>query len=73
MARGTSAVPETLGGAGLVLDPGDGPAGVRRGVGEVLDRPGADGRLVAAGRRRLADFDPDKARRQVLAHLEAVL
>jgi glycosyltransferase involved in cell wall biosynthesis len=61
VARGTSAVPETMGGAGIVLDPGDGPIVLAEAWVAALD-PTTRGALGALGRRRLADFDPERTR-----------
>jgi glycosyltransferase involved in cell wall biosynthesis len=73
VARGTSAVPETLGGAGLVLDPDDGPVVFAEAWAEVIADAGLRAQLVEKGRRRLRDFDPDEARRQMLEHLASVV
>ena len=73
VARGTSAVPETLGGAGLVLDPDDGAVVFAEAWAEVIADPDLRAQLVAKGRRRLQDFDPDGARHQVLEHLATVV
>jgi glycosyltransferase involved in cell wall biosynthesis len=73
VARGTSAVPETLGGAGLVLDPDDGPLVMAEACATLMTDSDERQRLVAMGLERLLDFDPDDARRQVLEHLATVL
>jgi glycosyltransferase involved in cell wall biosynthesis len=73
VARATTAIPETLGGAGLLLDPDDGPVVMAEALAEVMGNARARTDLVQRGKARLADFDPDDARRVVLEHLESVL
>lgn len=73
LARATSAVPETLGGAGLLLDPDDGPLVIAEAWATLLTDTEERERLVAKGRERLHDFDADEARAQVLQHLTSVL
>lgn len=73
LARGTSAIPETLGGAGLVLDPKDGPLVMGEAWATIVTDAGVRRRLVDGGRRRLAEFDPDAARRQLLENLGEVM
>lgn len=73
IARATSAVPETLGGAGLVLDPEDGALVLAEAWAELIEHPELRDKLVANGLDRLRDFDPDDARRRVLEHLGSVL
>jgi glycosyltransferase involved in cell wall biosynthesis len=65
VAYGSSAVPETLGDAGLCLDRKD-PATVAAAVHRVVTDVALRAALVEAGERRLADFDLD-AHRQRLA------
>jgi len=73
VARATTAVPETLGGAGLLLDPGDSPLVMAEAWAEVLTGEGVRDALVAKGHERLDEFDPDHARRQILEHLSSVV
>ena len=73
IARATSAVPETLGGAGLLLDPGDGPLVMAEAWATLLTDTDERERLISRGTERLRDFDPDDARHQVLQHLASVL
>jgi glycosyltransferase involved in cell wall biosynthesis len=56
VAYGSSAIPETLGGAGLCL-PSKEPTRVAAAVHRVLDDPALQGALARAGEARLADFD----------------
>jgi glycosyltransferase involved in cell wall biosynthesis len=69
IARGFAAIPETLGDAGLLLPPDDGPLLIAEAMGELLANAPLRSELVGRGRRRLHDFDPDKARATVLTHL----
>jgi glycosyltransferase involved in cell wall biosynthesis len=73
LARATSAVPETLGGAGLLIDADDGPLVMAEAWATLLTDTDERDRLVAKGAERLRDFDPDQARHQVLEHLASVL
>ena len=61
VAYASSAVPETLGGAGVCL-PEKSPGVVAAAVWRVVSDAGLRGRLVAAGRRRLEDFAPERTR-----------
>lgn len=73
VARATTAIPETLGGAGLLLDPADGPLMMAEAWATVIADDDVRDKLVAKGTDRLLDFDPDDARRQVLEHLGSLL
>jgi glycosyltransferase involved in cell wall biosynthesis len=72
VAREFAAVPETLAGAGLLLPAEDDPMLVAEALARVLTDDGLRQALVAAGARRLADFDPDAARVTLLGHLADV-
>ena len=61
VAFGTTAVPETVGGGGLVL-PDKSPARVAAAVHRIATDRTVGGALVAAGRRRLDDFAPERTR-----------
>jgi glycosyltransferase involved in cell wall biosynthesis len=61
VALAAAAVPETLAGAGLALDDKQ-PATVAAAMHVVLSDTTRRDQLVAAGRRRLADFTPDRLR-----------
>jgi len=73
VARANAAIPETLGGAGLLLEGGAGPLLLAEALLAVL----TDGRLRAElGRRsseRLAAFDPQLAKAALLTNLASVL
>jgi len=73
VARGTAAIPETLGGAGLLLDPSDGPLMMAEAWCEVIDNESLRADLIARGKSRLDDFTPESARVQVLEHLASIL
>jgi glycosyltransferase involved in cell wall biosynthesis len=62
VARGTSAVPETLGGAGLVLSPDDGTMVLAEAWTMAASDEQVRDALTAGGRARLADFGPAAAR-----------
>jgi len=57
-ARRFGAIAETAGGAGLILDPDDGPAVMAEAWATMLGDQALRADLVARGRQRLADFDP---------------
>ena len=59
VAYGAAAIGETVNGAGVLLETRD-LAQAAEAVGLVLERPELRERLVAAGRRRLEAFDPDR-------------
>jgi glycosyltransferase involved in cell wall biosynthesis len=73
VARATSAIPETLGGAGLLVDPEDSPAVFAEAMAEVLTDPDLRDELVGRGSRRLSHFDADVARAELLEHLLSVV
>jgi glycosyltransferase involved in cell wall biosynthesis len=72
VARDFAAVPETLGGAGLLLPSNDDPLLIAEALAQLLTDEGLRKELVEAGTRRLADFDPDAARAAFLTHLSDV-
>jgi glycosyltransferase involved in cell wall biosynthesis len=73
MARAYAAIPETLDGAGLLLPAEDDPLLVAEAMAHLLEDEGLRAGLVAAGRRRLQDFDPEVARATFLEHLAGVV
>jgi len=73
VARATSAIPETLGGAGILVDASDGPITIGEAITTVATDTAIHDALVARGRARLASFDADAARRRVLDELAPVL
>ena len=72
VAFGAAAVPETLGGAGLLLDVKS-PAVVAAGVARVLGDVGLREGLVAAGRERLEDFSLERSRARLLDALAPLI
>ena len=73
LARATTAVPETLGGAGLLIDPDDSPLVMAEAWAMLLEDQDERKRMIAKGSERLHAFDPDVARRIVLEHLASIL
>ncbi|HEX9993231.1 MAG TPA: glycosyltransferase family 4 protein [Acidimicrobiales bacterium] len=72
VAYASSAVPETLGGAGLLL-PAKEPALVAAAVARVAGDAGLRARMVDAGRRRLADLGPERSRTAMATALASTL
>ncbi len=72
VAFASSAVPETLGGGGLVL-PEKSPALIAAAVARVVSDASVRESLVAAGRRRLEDFDIDRTRAIFTAAFDSLL
>jgi glycosyltransferase involved in cell wall biosynthesis len=73
VARATTAIPETLAGAGILVDADDSTIVMAEALAEVLTNVEVRDELTARGRRRLADFDPDRARQTILEHLLSVV
>jgi L-malate glycosyltransferase len=73
VARRYAAIPETLADAGLLLPAGAGPELACEAVLHLLSSSGDRDDVVAAGRSRLAAFDPDHARAGFLQALQRVL
>jgi L-malate glycosyltransferase len=73
VARGTSAIPETLAGAGVMVDPSDGALVFAEAWAQVATDIELRDALVARGRDRIATLDAERTRRTVLDHLTAVL
>lgn len=73
VARATSAIPETLGGAGMLVDPDDGPLVIAEAWATMLTDTEQRTELIAKGAARVRDFNPDDARAQVLQHLISAL
>jgi glycosyltransferase involved in cell wall biosynthesis len=73
IARRYAAIPETMGGAGLVLPPDAGPELVAESMAAVLEDDVLRKELVEQGRHRLTHFDAAEARATFLQHLASVL
>lgn len=71
VAYAATAVPETLGGAGLCLDDKS-PAVVAAAVWRVSSDAALRQQLVGAGRRRLVDFAPERTRSRFASAVEAL-
>lgn len=72
IARAHGAIPETMGGAGILLPPEDDPVLLAEAMAELVTNRALHRALVQRGERRLHDFDPDVARRSLLGHLLSV-
>ena len=72
VARAAGAMPETLGGAGVVLDGGDLPL-VAEALHEVTSSPSTRNMLYDAADRRLAELRPEVVGPQIKAVLEPLL
>jgi glycosyltransferase involved in cell wall biosynthesis len=73
LARGLAAIPETLAGAGLVLPPQEDPILLAEGMAELINNRPLRDSLVAKGRDRVVEFDPEAARATFLRHILDVL
>jgi glycosyltransferase involved in cell wall biosynthesis len=60
VALDRGAVPEVLGGAGVLVATPD-PYALSRAIGDLLDDPARRRRVVEAGRRRVAELNLDSA------------
>jgi glycosyltransferase involved in cell wall biosynthesis len=73
VARAFGAVPETLGDAGVLLGPADGPAVLAEAMAEVVVDQQLREQLICKSRVRRQRFDVDRARRAFLGHLLEVV
>ena len=73
VGRDGSAIPETMGGAGILLPSKDDSTLAAEVIAEVVSRPEVSRELIARGTRRLADFEPDRSRAVLLEHLIGAL
>lgn len=73
VARRFAAIPDTVGDAGLLLDPDDSPIVMAEAMAEVLTNRHLRGELVNRGRRRVEAFSPESARKTFLQTLSAAL
>lgn len=73
VARGFAAVPETLAGAGMVLEPEDGLMVAAEALREVLEVPALRASMVEAGRRRLGSVPAPAARSAMIDVLVGAL
>jgi glycosyltransferase involved in cell wall biosynthesis len=72
VARATTAIPETVGDAGVLIEADDGPTVMAEALAEVLTNAPLRSELVERGRTRLGEFDPDRARTALLENLLSV-
>ena len=73
VARAHTAVPETLGGAGLLLDPDDSPLVAAEAVSALVGDEALRQVLADRGRERLAVLDEQASRKDVVEDLVAVI
>jgi glycosyltransferase involved in cell wall biosynthesis len=73
VARGLAAVPETLGGAGLLLPGEPSPTLAAEALGAVLDDDGLRREMTRRGRDRLPAFDPTRTRHAYRDHVAEVV
>ncbi len=73
VARAHGAIPETLGGAGLLLPPEEDALLLGAAMAEVIDNVELRATLVERGRARLDHFSADRARADMLEHLLSVV
>jgi glycosyltransferase involved in cell wall biosynthesis len=69
VARAHAAIPETMGGAGLLLPPEEDATLLAEAMAEVLTDDVLRKELVERGRDRLVEFDAERARAAMLEHL----
>jgi glycosyltransferase involved in cell wall biosynthesis len=72
VARRCAAIPETVAGAGLLLDEDAGPELLAEGMAEVLGNPALRDELGRRAAARVRDFSPDQAAETFLRHLLSV-
>jgi glycosyltransferase involved in cell wall biosynthesis len=73
VARATSALPETIGAAGVLVPPDAPRAEMAAAVWDVVTSPQTRDALVAAGRRRVADFSIERTGARLLDALSSVV
>ncbi len=72
LARAYGAIPETMAGAGLLLDPEDSPLVAAEAMAVLAGEESVRAELVRKGRRRISELDPGVGRRTLLGHLRSV-
>jgi glycosyltransferase involved in cell wall biosynthesis len=73
VARGWTAIPETVEDGGLLLPPEADPILAAEAIADLLEQEDLRRTMIARGRRRLASFDGDAARATLLANLSGVM
>lgn len=61
IARGCAALPDTIGGAGIVLDPSAGPTHLAEAIAAVVGSPTLSAQLASAGQARAAELSVEAA------------
>jgi len=72
VARAFGAIPETMGGAGIVLPPDEGTLVAAEAVTELTTNRALRSKYIAAGRERLRQFAPEQASEVLVRHLLSV-
>jgi glycosyltransferase involved in cell wall biosynthesis len=72
LARDVAAIPETMGDAGFLLPEEAGPELIAEAMAELLTAEPLRDDLIEKGTRRVAGFDPDVARAEILNNILAV-
>jgi glycosyltransferase involved in cell wall biosynthesis len=72
LARAFGAIPETVAGAGLLLDPEDSPLVAAEAMAVLAGEESVRTELVRRGRHRLRELDPGVSRANLLGHLRSV-
>lgn len=73
LARSFAAIPGTVGDAGLLLDPDDGPLVAAEALRTLFRDDALRRQLVTRGRRRVSTFDPAPARQRFVDHLSELV
>ena len=72
LARAFGAIPETMAGAGLLLDADDSPLVAAEAMAALISEEGLRAELVRRGRRRIRELDAGVGRTILLGHLRSV-
>ncbi|GAC1366979.1 MAG: glycosyltransferase family 4 protein [Actinomycetota bacterium] len=72
VARGTAAIPETVGDAALLIGEQDGTLVAAEAMYEILTNEPLRADLVARGHRRVEHYSPDRSRALLLEHLKGM-
>lgn len=72
VARDRAAISSTMGGAGILLPPGDDPVLAAEAIAIAITDEPLRSELIARGRRRVGDFDIEIAQATFLGHLASV-
>ena len=72
LARAFAAIPETMGGAGLLLSPDDSPLVAAEAMAVLASEDNVRAELVQMGRTRVRELDPGMGRSNLVDHLRAI-